>query len=131
MKWIRRKLRKWLGIEFIESQIADIKADILTLDAEIKIDRHNNNMITKKHEEQMHVVQSYLQVAVDVHNPMHQCSNMSWAVICIKGKADYVRFVNLGHKEIRDISRFIRQFETNNTMVDFPYGMDQRLIMEL
>jgi hypothetical protein len=59
-----------------------------------------------------------LNISVDVH----EHSN-SWAVICVNGKCDYVKFVDLGQSNIREISRFLRQFEKSNKIIDTPFGM--------
>lgn len=47
---------------------------------------------------------------------IHQNTD-SWAVISIKGKdRDYVKFINLGRKQIVEIAQFLRQYE--NVAVD-------------
>jgi len=56
-----------------------------------------------------------LDVSVDVH--VH---GQSWAVISIRGKRDYINFVNLEESNIREIAMFLRQFERNNIHVDTP-----------
>jgi uncharacterized protein with von Willebrand factor type A (vWA) domain len=43
----------------------------------------------------------------------------SWAVVCLQGeKADFVKFVDLGDAEIREIQRYIYQFERGKTAID-------------
>lgn len=50
-------------------------------------------------------------VSIDVHEPSSYYSK-SWAVISLQGNgADYIKFVDLGHAEIRHIQGFLRQFE--------------------
>ena len=52
-----------------------------------------------------------IDVSIDVHENIHQYSP-SWAVISIQGeKADYIKFINLGNMELREIQKFLRQFE--------------------
>lgn len=47
------------------------------------------------------------EVSVDVHH----CAS-SWAVISIQGeKRDYIKFINLGKKDLFDIRNYLRQFE--------------------
>ncbi len=51
-----------------------------------------------------------IDVSVDVHE--HHRYSRSWAVISLQGsRADYLKFVDLGDSEIRDIQRFLRNFE--------------------
>ena len=48
---------------------------------------------------------------IDVSVDVHQYSP-SWAVISIQGqKADYIKFVDLGERDIREIQRFLNNFD--------------------
>lgn len=44
----------------------------------------------------------------------------SWAVICIHGKMDYVKFVDMRQKDIQSIVNFLRNFEYSNRVTDSP-----------
>ena len=46
--------------------------------------------------------------------------NHSWAVISIQGRPEYVRFVNLSNKDIRELHYYLKQFERTNRTVDSP-----------
>jgi hypothetical protein len=45
----------------------------------------------------------------------------SWAVICVEGKMNIVKFVDLNGKNARDIMHFLKQFETGRHCIDTPY----------
>ena len=62
---------------------------------------------------------SNMDVSVDVHEYDHQYSP-SWAVVSLQGvKTDYIKFMNLGSRDIRAISSFLHAFEkTRNIKVD-------------
>lgn len=65
-------------------------------------------------------VLSNIDVSVDVHEYHHDYSP-SWAVISLQGKkSDYIKFIDLGPSDIREIGAFLRQFERRNisTKVD-------------
>lgn len=50
-----------------------------------------------------------IDVSVDVSE--HHRYSRSWAVISVQGsRTDFLKFVDLGDSEIRDIQRFLRQF---------------------
>lgn len=52
-----------------------------------------------------------IDVSVDVHEYDHRYSP-SWAVISLQGqRTDYIKFMDLGDRELRDIANFLRQFE--------------------
>ena len=47
-------------------------------------------------------------------------SDHSWAVICVHGKMDYVKFVDMSHRDIQEIARFLKNFEYSNRVTDSP-----------
>jgi hypothetical protein len=60
-----------------------------------------------------------LNVGIDIHLKEPH----SWAVICIKGKPEYIKFINLGNdnKTAREIMMWLRQFEGSNITVNSPF----------
>lgn len=44
----------------------------------------------------------------------------SWAVICIEGHPEYVKFLPLNHGDARDVLRFLKQFEYSRQVIDSP-----------
>lgn len=55
-------------------------------------------------------VLSNFDVSVDVH---HHAP--SWAVVSLQGgKTDYLKFIDLGDRNIREISQFLSQFDRKN-----------------
>jgi hypothetical protein len=64
-------------------------------------------------EENLQNLLSNIDVGVDIHEFDHRYSP-SWAVISIQGqKQDFIKFMNLGSSDIREIERFLRHFEKN------------------
>ena len=51
-------------------------------------------------------IERLVQVGIDVH-----LKSSSWAVFCINGKAEYVRFVELDCKSLQELRMMIRKFE--------------------
>lgn len=57
-----------------------------------------------------------IDVSVDVHEYDNKYSP-SWAVISLQGqKTDYIKFVNLGTRNIQEISSFLHQYERRNNL---------------
>lgn len=55
-----------------------------------------------------------IDVSVDVHH-----HSGSWAVVSLQGgKTDYIKFVDLDQRNIREISAFLRQFDRQNVKID-------------
>lgn len=106
MQNIIKKIIRWAlksEIDVLESKIKE--ANSIISDYKIESKKMEN---TRKHIQKMF---DGLDVSVDVH----ECAySPSWAVISIQGeKTDYIKFVDLGHKDVLEISRFLRQFDRN------------------
>lgn len=55
---------------------------------------------------------------IDVSVDVHQRSG-SWAVISLQGqKTDYIKFVDLDQRSLKEISHFLRQFDRQNVKID-------------
>lgn len=51
-----------------------------------------------------------IDVSVDVHE-FHQHSR-SWAVVSLQGqRSDYIKFIDLGDRDLRDIAEFLHRYE--------------------
>lgn len=112
-KWLRNKLRSWLGVEKLEEDLADHKkiVDILN--------RTNDELIVdiSKLEKELNFFKSITEVGVDVHTRSN-----SWAVVCIAGKNEYVKFVDLQQKDARHVLQFLQGFEESHRLIDSPMG---------
>lgn len=63
-------------------------------------------------------------VAVDVgfHDSEH-----SWAVVCIAGRPEYVKFIPLSRADARTVMNFLRQFQYSQLIVDSPLRFKDEL----
>lgn len=104
-RWIKTKIKSILRWAFQE--------ELQSLQNEINKEEKLINFLRKQQEK----VEKYnakfenlfnnLEVSVD----HHQRSN-SWAVISLQGqKADYIKFIDLGQRDIQTIQEFLRQFD--------------------
>jgi hypothetical protein len=68
-----------------------------------------------------------IDVAVDVH-----MKSPSWAVICIQGKkTDFVKFLDLGERDLNEIAYFLKRFERNDIRADLPHGMPKDIFLRI
>lgn len=44
----------------------------------------------------------------------------SWAVICIAGKPEYVKFMPLNNRDAHDVLNFLKQFQYSKHVIDSP-----------
>lgn len=55
-----------------------------------------------------------IDVSVDVHH-----HSGSWAVVSLQGgKTDYIKFIDLGSRDMMDIAHFLRQYDRANVKID-------------
>lgn len=92
---ILRKIFNWIFKEELENLNRIKNQYQSTLDRCIDKEKKLNNILGN----------------IDVNVDVHQYSP-SWAVISIQGeKSDYIKFVDLGKSEIKEISNFLKKFE--------------------
>lgn len=127
---IKNTLKKWLlkdelkSLEFRINEFESIKTSIeratqYANGARIEYEEAKN-LCT----EAQRIVNSVVETGVDVgfHDKEH-----SWAVICVAGKPEYVKFIPLTGKEARDVLNFLKQFQYSNNMIDSPLGFKYML----
>lgn len=78
----------------------------------------NTKQATNKYKEYEHSLKNILQnidVSVDVSE--HHRYSKSWAVISLQGcKTDYLKFIDLGDSDIRQIQSFLVRFDRENNI---------------
>jgi len=135
-EWLRSKLRKWLGVKENYnlhgqnySSIFLMKERMQKLERKVKackLPQENieniNKTISDLSQTRMNIenLVDHFQLGVDVHP-----HGDSWAVFCIGGKMEYVRFVKLPQKDIMSLNSFIKQFPASrdDKFLDLPHGM--------
>ena len=127
---LKEKLKTWL----LKEELADIE----------KLKRETEEIKSTYDECLRELHQGYAKIrdAADLHDKSHilledcrkfmnsicdvgtdvgyMSNDHSWAVICIHGKMDYVKFIDMSHRDIMEISRFLKNFEYSNRVTDSP-----------
>ena len=68
----------------------------------------------------------FMNSVCDVGTDMGFRSNdHSWAVICVHGKKDFIKFVDMRQSDVRTIVSFLKNFEYSNRVTDSPLGYQQ------
>lgn len=113
MGWLRCKVKDWLREEVFKEELEDFRfMKLQCMNASAHSDRALHEV-----DEMKLLYQSITNVGVDVDYNRH-----SWAVICIDGRPEYVKFVDLTGAEARDIKSFVNQFGKKKAVVDSPFG---------
>ena len=138
---LKDKLRHWLFKEELED-IAKIKELIETQYAE-SLQQLNHGCMklreaTDMHDKSYALLQDcrkWMNSICDVGTDLgFKSSDHSWAVICIHGKMDYVKFVNMSQRDLRSVIDFLKNFEYSNRVTDSPLyhkQMIEDMIVEL
>lgn len=113
MGWLRCKVKNWLRNEVFKEELEGLKV----MNSRCTYAVHQSDHALNEVEEMKLLYQSITNVGVDVDYNRH-----SWAVICIDGRPEYVKFVDLTGAEARDIKSFVNQFGKKKAVVDSPFG---------
>lgn len=114
MKWIKEKIRQWLIKDVLNEDINQLinqaqdcynRASCLCEES-LKSNREMQKMFNE-----------ITDVAVDVgfRNEEH-----SWAVVCIAGRPEYVKFIPLCGEDAKTVVNFLKQFQYSKHIVDSP-----------
>ena len=127
---LKEKIRKWL-LEILQPDIDALKNEIDESNATLKIAQSNCNdatrqlkISTQQNEEMKKMYNQITDVAVDVG--FHD-ENRSWAVVCIAGRLEYVKFIPLSGADARTVMNFLRQFQYSRLIVDSPLRFKDEL----
>lgn len=128
--WLRFKLIKFLGIDRLTDLFDKHIDNNYKLFENLKNLTYDLNNNTRK---DLGNQISYFQESVNtlhntVENVVHIGTDVrvnergySWAVVCIEGKMNIVKFIDLDRKNAREIFEFLKHFEAGRHCVDTPY----------
>lgn len=127
---LKGKIRKWL-LEILQPDIDALKNEINESTTSLRFAKNNCNeaarqcrISTQQNEEMKKMYNQITDVAVDVgfHDLEH-----SWAVVCIAGRPEYVKFIPLSGADARTVMNFLRQFQYSKLIVDSPLRFKDKL----
>lgn len=119
---LRVKVIDWLKLDRIDELTERIHKDELSYskfvyDMEKDLDEKGNQI-----EALNRTLQSVVSLGADVVRNEYK-HNGSWAVVCIEGKHNIVKFINLYGADYRYILDFLKQFECSRRVIDAPPGV--------
>lgn len=127
---LKEKIRKWL-LEILQPDIDALKNEIDERNTTLKIAKNNCNEAARQcqisiqqNKEMKKMYNQLTDVAVDVgfHDSEH-----SWAVVCIAGRPEYIKFIPLSRADARTVMNFLRQFQYSQLIVDSPLRFKDEL----
>ena len=126
-QWLKSKLIQFLGINDLvdlldnhidtnDRAIKNIKNIMYSLNNSTRIASEQDISHFQESVNVLHnTVKNVVSIGTDV-----QPYGRSWAVICIEGKVNIVKFVDLSRKEAMDIHDFLKHFEAGRHCIDSP-----------
>ena len=132
--WLRIKLKEFLDIGNLESNFKDHETFNSIRFSDIESDVHdkisylkkliNNNANDISHcQESVNVLHNTIENVVHIGTDVTVNPNYrrSWSVVCIEGKLNIVKFIDLDRSDGMEVLRFLKQFEAGKHCVDSPY----------
>ena len=120
---IKQKIKNWL----LSDELDDIQKLKNQYEHMIKMYEHAESCLIEANKEHM----KSREIIVDCHKYMNSICDVgtdiglysddhSWAVICIHGKIDYVKFIDMRREDVMSIAKFLKNFEYSNRITDSP-----------
>lgn len=119
---LKLRIKRCLDITNLEEELSLTQRELKGYKAvnEVTIKRHSDNInYNAQAIDSLHrTIENVIHIGTDIHENHH---GRSWAVICIEGKLNIVKFVDLDRKDAREILNFLKHFEGGRHCVDAPY----------
>jgi hypothetical protein len=127
---LKEKIRIWL-LEILQPDIDALKNEINESNTRLNFATSSCDEAARQcqisiqqNEEMKKMYNRITDVAVDVgfHDVEH-----SWAVVCVEGRPEYVKFIPLSGADARTVMNFLRQFQYSQPIVDSPLRFKDEL----
>lgn len=125
---LKDKIKEWLFKEEIQ-RISRMEQSLVNEENRMKCAAIQLNNAEKEIEECRKLLTQFVDIGVDVgfHSEEH-----SWAVICIEGHPEYVKFLPLSNRDARDVLNFLKRFQYSKHIIDSPiafrYMVEDRIL---
>lgn len=123
-KWFRKKLIKFIQQEEMEHTLYQyINGSIKTVRDDLRIKSNDLYSKVKDNREDIDILHNTINNVVSVGADIYHNVNdreRSWAVICIEGNYNLVKFIDLHGTDYRRIVDFLKQYEGSRMVVDAP-----------
>jgi hypothetical protein len=134
--WLKTKLKKYLELDNLELEFENHKnrfnnhekSNNTLIDQligwmnNIRRDLSNDISHFQDSVNVLHnTVENVVHIGTDVKEPKYN-NEKSWAVICVEGKLNLVKFVSLDARNARDLIQYLKQYEGGRHCIDTPYS---------
>ena len=124
---LREKIKNWLCAEEIH-RINSLEKEIYNATDRIRC----ASILLDEAEKEVKACRKLITEICDVGVDVGFRDDHSWAVVCVAGKPEYVKFVPLNSGDTREVIKFLKQFEYSKRIVDSPLAfrsmLDDRIV---
>ena len=113
---LKEKIKEWLFASEIQ-QIQNIEKSLEDTTHKFRMASIQLDNAEKELNECRKLLTQFCDVGVDVG---FGSSDHSWAVICVNGKPEYVKFLPLNSKDTREVINFLKRFQDSHRIIDSP-----------
>lgn len=125
--WLGKLIKNKLHITSLENELCAVKKSLSNAEKEIMDLKSDNKIINQeldslrqkylKSTSQYNSLMELVDLGIDV-NRFSERGPTSWAVVCLAGKIEYMKFYVLGHNEMAEIHKFLKPYDEANRVVD-------------
>lgn len=113
---IKEKIKEWLfSAEIL--RIKQLEKQIEESTSRLRLASNQLCNSEKEIEECRRLLTQFIDIGVDVG---FRSDDHSWAVICIAGRPEYVKFMPLTNRDARGVLDFLKQFQYSRQIIDSP-----------
>lgn len=131
--WLQIKLKDFLDIGNLESnfkdhetfnsiRFSDIEKDINKKSSYLRKLINNNANDISHCQESVNILHNTIENVVHIGTDVYKSNQgHSWAVVCVEGKMNLVKFVDLNRQDGREVLDFLKRYEAGRHCIDTPY----------
>jgi hypothetical protein len=116
-QWLKNKLIDFLEIDkiidLLDKHIDNNYSTFRQLDKDISHFQESVNILHN-------TVENVVHIGTDVRQTSKYNNERSWAVICVEGKLNLVKFVSPDMNNARELLQYLKQFEAGRHCIDAP-----------
>lgn len=112
MRWLKEKIKQWLVKEVLKEEIQKLNQAQACYNRASCLCEES----LEKNREMQKMFNEITDVAVDVNFKEEH----SWAVVCIAGRPEYVKFIPLSNSDARTVIEFLKNFQYSKHIIDSP-----------
>lgn len=120
---VKESFKNYLGINNIENKIDNVHSDLKNYVNTTANAVKRQSQDIDYNSESIRLLHSTIENVVHIGTDVRQFPNNrehSWAVVCIEGKINIVKFVDLDRKDAREVLDFLKHFEGGRNCIDVP-----------